>query len=454
MAVHQPLSVPSYGVVNRGMLSMTSGMVQVCGRPAGRAITGAVSYAEGFHRSVSTVVFGATGALPGSSSAKVVRDAVVSSTCCGLRAAVVAGGYLARGLASRISALPDASKQRTNLAVAALNAAIGDRLFDADSPLAIPMALRFDGRDLPARSEMLQAVYPGATPKLAVFLHGLGETENSWRLHDDGIDRATAVTYGSRLAADAGYTPLYLRYNTGLHISDNGKRLTDLLTAVFSAWPGPVEEIIMVAHSMGGLVARSACHYGEQTGDPWIPTVRDVFYLGVPHLGASLERVTSYSTWALSKTKLTRPVAILLNRRSAGIKDLRFGYVVDDDWSNSDPDACLKSHRHNIPLLSSASHYSISATVTSGNRHPLGWIFGDLLVSPASAHGHHPRNRGIQFESDHHYHLGNSHHFDLLNHPDVYRVMEAWLKARHPSPTPVAAPADTFPQFDLIKSGN
>jgi pimeloyl-ACP methyl ester carboxylesterase len=274
-------------------------------------------------------------------------------------------------------------RQRTNLAIAALDAAVGDRLCDANSSLAIRMALRSGGRVIPIRPDRLEAVYPDATPRLAVFLHGLGHTENSWRMHADDHDGDGSVTYDSRLVAAGGYTTLYLRYNTGLHISDNGKRLSDLLAAVASGWPTPVEEIIVIAHSMGGLVTRSACHYGQQTEEPWIPAARHVFYLGAPHLVAPLERLTSYATWMLSKTELTRPIAALVNRRSAGIKDLRFGCIVDD-WTNCDPDTCLRSHRHNVPLLSTANHYSISATVTTDSAtHSAGSLAISLFHPPA-----------------------------------------------------------------------
>ncbi len=198
-------------------------------------------------------------------------------------------------MTSKVSSLPATMRQRTNLAVAALNAEVGDRLCDANSSLAIRMALRSDGRDVRIRRDRLEAAYPEATPKLAVFLHGLTETENSWRDHADDHDGDGSVIYDSRLVAAGGNTTRYLRYNTGLHISDSGKRLSDPLTAVVSAWPTPVEEIVVIAHSMGGLVARSACHYGEQTHEPSIPAVRHVSHLGAPHLGEPLEHLTSYS---------------------------------------------------------------------------------------------------------------------------------------------------------------
>ena len=113
--------------------------------------------------------------------------------------------------------------------MAVLNATLGDELADQGSPLAIPMAVRRDRADVVPRRESLAVAFPEATSKVAVFLHGLGETEESWRLHADRHGLATESTYGSRLADDLGYTPVYLRYNTGLHISENGQHLTSLL---------------------------------------------------------------------------------------------------------------------------------------------------------------------------------------------------------------------------------
>jgi hypothetical protein len=391
-------------------------------------LAGTVSHIEQVHRAIARRAFGAT---PASSPVHAVHDAIAGGVYGGVRAAVLAGGGAVGGvlgLLPRPSASPAGSTPRRNLVLAALNAAIGNQLVVDDSALAIRMALRANGRDVPARRDALEAAYPDATTKVAVFLHGLGETEGAWSVHADRHYHDTTVTYGSCLVDDLGYTPLYLRYNTGLHVSENGRRLADLLTEVVAAWPTTVEEIVIVAHSMGGLVARSACYYGEQTTEPWVAAVRHVFYLGSPHLGAPLERLASYVGWALSKTGETRPWASLINGRSAGIKDLRFGYLLDDDWRDCDPDTCLQDHRHDVPLLSTADHSVISATVTTDRDHPLGQIVGDLLVQPASAHGHHPRGRHIPFEGDHNHHLGRSHHFHLLNHPAIYDVMRARLQ--------------------------
>ena len=146
------------------------------------------------------------------------------------------------------------------------------------------MAVRASGRDVGLTAGEVATAFPHATPRLAVFVHGLGETDDSWRRRGD------SAPYGDRLRAEFGYTPVYVRYNTGRHVSDSGHDLAELLGALEMAWPEPVQEILLAGHSMGGLVIRSACHYGRESSAGWVERVRHVFYLGSPHLGAPLAR--------------------------------------------------------------------------------------------------------------------------------------------------------------------
>ncbi|HKH88433.1 MAG TPA: hypothetical protein VKA05_06400 [Acidimicrobiales bacterium] len=393
-------------------------------RLTGQVLAGTVSHVEQVHTAVARRAFRMT---PAHAPVQAVHDVISGSVYAGMRIAVLAAGNAAGGVVGRVprpAAQPVGSTRRANVALGALNAAIGDRLVSEHSALAISMALRVGGCDVPAQRQALEAAFPEASPKVAVFLHGLGETEQAWSLRAEEHYEDETVTYGSRLAADIGFTPLYVRYNSGLHVSDNGRHLAGLLTEVTAAWPAPIEEIVVVAHSMGGLVARSACYYGALSEQPWVQLVSDVFYLGSPHLGAPLERFVGVVGWSLSRSGQTQPWATLINGRSAGIKDLRFGYILDDDWRDCDPDACLQDHRHDVPLLSTANHYVISATVTADPDHPFGQIVGDLLVQPASAHGRHRRGRHVRFDVDNNsYRLGGSHHFDLLNHPAIYDVL-------------------------------
>jgi pimeloyl-ACP methyl ester carboxylesterase len=243
------------------------------------------------------------------------------------------------------------------------------------------------------------------------------ETEFSW---------GTGETYGTRLERDLGYTPMTVRYNSGLHISQNGRCLSELMDELVAAWPVEVERIALVGHSMGGLVARSACHRGAEDGAAWAQLVKTSVSLGTPHLGAPLEQAVHYLSAGLARLPETRPFANFLRRRSGGIRDLRQGSLVDEDWRDCDPDALKAAACAEIPLLEGATHCFISATVTRSDRHPLGRLIGDTLVLKPSATGR-SRTRRIPFEEEFGMHLGAAHHFALLNHPAVYEKLRAWL---------------------------
>jgi hypothetical protein len=187
---------------------------------------------------------------------------------------------------------------------------------------------------------------------------------------------------------------------------------------------------------MGGLVIRSACHYGQEPPAPWIPLVRHVFLLGSPHLGAPLARWTHYPARAVAKRKDTLPFAPLLTTRSAGVDDLRFGYLLDEDWADCDTDTCREDHRHDVPLLDTANHYTVSATITRTPGSPLGELVGDLLVQPASAHGRRRRRQHIPFGIENRDEFGGRHHFHLLNDPGVYDALRTRLEANASSSPP------------------
>jgi pimeloyl-ACP methyl ester carboxylesterase len=158
------------------------------------------------------------------------------------------------------------------------------------------------------------------------------ETERAWRL-------GGPPTYGQRLQRELGATPVEVRYNSGLHISENGRLLGRELDALVAAWPVEVEQIALIGHSMGGLVARSACFQADEEDAKWVRHVRHLVSLGTPHMGAPLEQIVHYASATFHTLPETRPIARFLRRRSAGIRDLRQGSLVDEDWRGGDPDA-------------------------------------------------------------------------------------------------------------------
>ena len=397
---------------------------------AGDAAGGLASTIQQMHSGIAGRVWRAVG--PAATPARVVHDQIADRSYAAARRftrRVVSGGVRALSAAQPREA---ESIERTvggRAVIGALNGIWGDTLARSNNRLALKMTLRAGGRDLPPTRAALRQAYPHPTPRLAVFVHGLCETDDAWML-----GAARHVPYGFRLQAELGYTPLYLRYNTGLHISENGRALAELLRQVTEAWPTDVYEVALIGHSMGGLVGRSACHYSE--GCDWCPKVRHVFTLGSPHLGAPLEQGAHAVSHYLGKLPETRALlAAPLNRRSVGIKDLRYGYLTDECWLDQDCDAFLKNTSREVPFLRTAHHYFVCATVSREPDALAGRIVGDLLVLRASA-WHHQRGQRLRFPIEHYSHVGGAHHFELLNHPAIYHQIRRWMAPRRALPAP------------------
>jgi hypothetical protein len=401
---------------------MTPAELRAAGRLGGLAFGGLVSRIEQVHQAVGRRAFGPAG--PAGAPARLVHDTVARGTYLTVRTAGAVAGTAAGHAASLLgtSGQPAGREPAGNLALVALNAVAGDRLGPGLEPLTIKMAVRARGHDVGLTAGEVAAVFPHATPRLAVFVHGLGETDDSWRRR-----AGDSTPYGDRLQAEFGYTPVYVRYNTGRHVSDSGHDLAELLGALEAAWPEPVQEILLAGHSMGGLVIRSACHYGREASAGWVERVRHVFYLGSPHMGAPLARAAGVAGWILSRVPETRPFAALAAGPSS-VRDLRHGYVLDDDWAGCGPGCCLRDHRREAPLLDTAGHYAISATVAADPASPLGAVVGDLLVQPASAHGRRGSRQPIPFSVRLSRGFGRMHHFDLLNHPDIWAAIRGLLR--------------------------
>src|SRR5262249_57248800 len=113
------------------------------------------------------------------------------------------------------------------------------------------------GGEVPPDRASLAAAFPNASPRLAVFVHGLACTEECWRIHSHRHYGDPRTSYGSRLEADLGHTPLYVRYNTGLHVSDNGGRLARLLRGGGGGRAGPGGPIVPPGRTTCGPGARA-----------------------------------------------------------------------------------------------------------------------------------------------------------------------------------------------------
>ncbi|MGB8650244.1 MAG: hypothetical protein WCD35_06245 [Mycobacteriales bacterium] len=349
---------------------------------AARLLGAGTRRVQELHAGIAGRVFRSVG--PASAQVRLVHDTVTAAAYSAVRAAVVVGGRAAGALSAvREDGPPLEQSARARVALAVLNGLYGDQL--GTSSLATPMALRGDGQE--------------PTGKVAVFLHGLTETEGAWGFRRD---RHGGHTYGSLLRRDLGYSAVWARYSTGLPVDDNGAALDAALEELVRDWPVPVEQLVLIGHSMGGLVTRSALR--QAISSSWLPLVTDTVTLGTPHLGAPLEQAVTHLTRLLHQLPETRPVARVLATRSAGIRDLRRGSLA--------------------PLHPGPRHFVVLTTMTGRG----GALVGDGLVLPHSACGDTGQeDTRLAFPDAHVHRLSGLHHFDLLNHPDVYGQLHRWL---------------------------
>jgi hypothetical protein len=310
--------------------------------------------------------------------------------------------------------------------VAALNGVIGDHLADSGNALAIPMTLLHDGRPLPLEREALAATLPGARGRVLLLIHGLCMHPRQWAR--GGEDPAV------RLAQAHGSTGLHLHYNTGRHVGANGRELAALLEQLVAAWPVPLQEIAIVGHSMGGLVARSAVHHGVAAGHRWPALLRKMVFLGTPHHGSPLERGGRIVDVVLGASPYTAAIARIGGLRSAGITDLRHGSILESDAPGARP-------RH-VPLPPGVACHAV-AGVLGAQAEPLkGQLLGDGLVPVDSALGRHPEaDRTLAFDPDRQWIAQGVGHLGLMNDPAVIDRVGRWLRTPSPGSLPSPAPA-------------
>ena len=157
-----------------------------------------------------------------------------------------------------------------NQTLAVLNGVLGDTLTEQKSGLAIEMSLSSEKQG----------------ERVCIFVHGLCASNSSWKYTEN-----KNKSYGSLLEKSRGYTPIYINYNSGLHVSTNGKALSKLISQHCKKSSTTIKEIIFIGHSMGGLVIRSACHYAKKSRAIWVKKTRKIFLLGTPHHGNDYEKL-------------------------------------------------------------------------------------------------------------------------------------------------------------------
>ncbi len=362
------------------------------------------------HRAIAGKTFDALERLPfvggPSSLVRAAHDAIAGGVYASIHHG--SGGLLAATAAieRQLPGIGDeaAGSRLGSGLLSALNAGFGDYLAATGNALAIPMALHLAGRPVPLDTEALDAAYPSAGARIALLIHGLAFDEHCWQPGKDA-----GVDIGRQLEEEFGHVPLYLRYNTGLPIAENGAMLAVFLESLLATWPQSVESMILIGHSMGGLIARNACEQAAVDDLLWPQKTTMLVCLGSPHLGSPVERLGQAVTTALHSTEITAPLGRIAAARSQGVQDLRFG-----------PGANSRTP-HEIAMR------FIGSTLTDDVDHPLAEWLGDGLVTLGSATAH-PVTGNIRSAR-----IGGLGHMALPTDARVYKQIASWLKEATPS---------------------
>jgi pimeloyl-ACP methyl ester carboxylesterase len=390
-------------IINRRSLSDLRGVVRL----ATEATVGVTDLVEKMHHTIQL------GHAPLGASRAANTGGLTGLIYRGIRGTTrLVGGGLDAAMAPVNTLLPEhVSSTSRDAFVSAINGVYGDHLFDTNNPLAIQMSLRHAGQDVdPDEPDVNSAgdKEPQVTGNILLFVHGLGLNEGHWSKDD--------CNRGQILANDLGYTALYLRYNSGLAIADNGRELASIMERLMANWPVPVNELVIVGHSMGGLLTRSACLHGAVAGHDWLRYLQKMVFIGSPHHGAPLERGSNVLDFAMDLSPYLAPFTGIAKKRSAGITDLRHGCIASEK-------------RQFVPLPTDVECYVMASVLGKKRRRMDDKLVGDGLVPVDSALGrNNDPARTLQIPESHQWVGYETGHLALLSSPEVYKQLHDWLK--------------------------
>jgi pimeloyl-ACP methyl ester carboxylesterase len=351
---------------------------------------------------------------------------------------------------------PEDIKKWANISRSVLNGIVGDYLAKEHNPLAIEMAFYHHNHPLILNETLAhQLKFSSGKPltnKVIVLIHGLTNLETVWNFTTDlnaqEITKAQNISptssehvtggttvnfenieldnYGLRIQHDFGYTPLFLRYNTGLSVKENGQNLSDLLNHLIKFYPIQIDELVLMGFSMGGLLTRSAQKIANDNNLAWLEKLTNCYYIGTPHEGSPLEKFGHITSSIVKSIPLdyVNQWADWIDLRSQGIKDLKDGLLNLNSSSispeSNEPDPFKQSVKCGS-FVEHAQHHFISGGVSEKKHGVANKIVGDTLVRHSSAH---PISAPDNAKNAH---FEGITHVPLAHSDKVYQQIKHWF---------------------------
>ena len=305
--------------------------------------------------------------------------------------------------------------------LAALNGVLGDYLVETGNPLAIEM------RRAASSGGSALALEPRRCARAARGARQAARAGPRLVMNDLQMDPPRPRPRrgaGARPRLHAGLPPLQQR---PAHL-DQRRAARRLLERWSRAWPVPRRRArSSLGHSMGGLVARSACHVGEagraragaRSCAGWSASARRT-------TARRSSAAATGSTSLLGVSRYSAPLARLGKLRSAGVTDLRYGNVLDEHWHGRDRFAlgATRAARCRCPPASPATPSPAPCPQADG-RH-----LRERRPGARRQRARPPRPRRamtLAFPPEHQWiALRACGHLDLLA-PEVYETLRAWL---------------------------
>jgi hypothetical protein len=317
-----------------------------------------------------------------------------------------------------------------------LNGMIGEYLEKENNPLAIQMGFFHQSQKLSLDCQLAQQLDCPLSNKVVIFVHGLTNLETVWDYPAEGSSNASIVNhyidvcfspvnktspenYGKKLQEEFGFTPFYLRYNTGLSLEKNGRNFSAQLSKLFKNYPIKIDDLMLIGFSMGGGLLSHAQYSAQKNNQAWLKVLSKCMYLGDSSENSLLANILQLSGDFLRHTPI-RYINFL-----ADWFDYRSKRLQTNENKENDFDLKRRRSREFALFVESSRHYFVNGNLTRKGQNIYNRSIEDLnpkQKNSDSSRATPPRSQSVHLEGISPIRLAHSNR--------VYSLISRWVKAQ------------------------